>query len=471
MMTDRSALLVDCEDVAWFRDGPAAARGTAATVGRRIGLGEQRTAELVLAVAELAANLTKHATDGSLLLRVLRNRPGSPADVVAGVEVIAVDKGPGMADVPAALRDGMSTTGTLGIGLGAVQRLADTFDVHSQPGTGTIQLARFWPRPAPPAVSGEPAVGGVTRPISGEQVCGDAWAARTDAGGNVGIDAVSSVRVDGGNVRTGSDARIDGGGDAGTDAGGHAGTGSGSDARTDASGRARTDGDSHARTDGGSHARTTHRDERSAGPDPSAPALPDWSTMAGIRKPRSTTVRRGASVPVQAAVPGPGEGLLVMSCDGLGHGPLATLAAQAAVNAFRSGTGRTPEQVMEEVHRALRGTRGAAVAVARLEPDGRVLFCGTGNITAALVTATSRANLLSHPGIAGHQMHRLRTYEYRLPAQGVLVMHSDGLSDRWNVADLAGLLHHSPAVIATGLLRQAGTRRDDASAVIAKAAG
>lgn len=125
---------------------------------------------------------------------------------------------------------------------------------------------------------------------------------------------------------------------------------------------------------------------------------------------------------------------------------------------------------MEEVHRALRGTRGAAVAIARLESDGRVLFCGVGNITATLLTATSRANLLSHPGITGHQMHRLRTHEYRLPAQGMLVMHSDGLSDRWSPADLTGLLHHPPAVIATALLRQAGTRRDDASAVIAKAA-
>jgi len=297
----------------------------------------------------------------------------------------------------------MSTTGTLGIGLGAVQRLADTFDIHSQPGTGTIQLARFWPRPAPPAATVEPAVGGITRPISGEQVCGDAWAARADSG---------------------SDARA------------------------------------------AQPPRTSP-----AVPGPSATGGPDWSALTGARKPRTYTgVRPGASTPVDAAVPGPGEGLLVMSCDGLGHGPLAALAAQAAVNAFRTGTGRTPEQVMEEVHRALRGTRGAAVAIARLEPDGRVLFCGVGNITAALVNSTGRVNLLSHPGIAGHEMHRLRTQEYRMPAQGNLVMHSDGLSDRWGAADLAGLLDHPPAVIATGLLREAGTRRDDASAVIAKAA-
>ncbi|MBQ0855509.1 SpoIIE family protein phosphatase [Streptomyces sp. BH-SS-21] len=402
-MTARAFSLAHCEDVTWFRDGFHAARGSAATLGRRIGLGEQRTAQLVLAVAELAANLTKHATDGALLLRVLRHLPEPGADVVAGVEVIAVDSGPGMADVPAALRDGMSTTGTLGIGLGAVRRLADTFDVHSRPGTGTIQLARFWPHPAPSAASSEPPVGGITRPISGEQTCGDAWAARTDSGSDTPAAAPSS--------------------------------------------------------------------EGPADPQPAAAASPNWSAMTGVRKAQPpAALRPGTSAPVHAAVPGPGEGLLVMSCDGLGHGPLAALAAQAAVNALRTGTGRTPEQVMQEVHRALRGTRGAAVAIARLEPGGRVLFCGTGNITATLLTPTSRASLLSHPGIAGHTTHRLRTHEYRMPDQGMLVMHSDGLSDRWSAADLAGLLHHPPAVIATGLLRQAATRRDDASVVIAKAA-
>lgn len=108
--------------------------------------------------------------------------------------------------------------------------------------------------------------------------------------------------------------------------------------------------------------------------------------------------------------------------------------------------------------------------MARLEAGGRLLFCGIGNIAAAVVTADSRANLLSHPGIVGSQMRQLRTYEHQVPAGGTLVMHSDGLSERWRPADLATLLHHPPAIIAAGLLRQAGTRRDDASVVIAKAA-
>ncbi|MFE3997077.1 SpoIIE family protein phosphatase [Streptomyces goshikiensis] len=397
-------LLLDCEDTAWFRDEPEAARGAAAALGRRTGLGEARTAELVLAVTELATNVTKHAPDGSILLRVLRNQD------VAGVEVILIDGGPGMADVPAALRDGMSTTGTLGIGLGAVQRLADRFDIHSVPGLGTLQLARFWPRPPHPSVAGEALVAGITRPIGGEEVCGDAWAARTD---NTTASHPAGER-------------------------------------------------SSSRTP-----RSAPGFDWSALTAASTAGASSWMTAPGLgRSPRPGTADRSTLVTQTASEPG--QGVLVMSCDGLGHGPLAATAAQAAVKAFRTGVAHAPEQVMGDVHRALRGTRGAAVAIARLEPGGRVLFCGIGNITAAIVTPDKRSTLLSHPGIVGHQTRTLRTYEQQLPPGGALVMHSDGLSDRWKPGDLTSLLHHPPALIAAALMRQAATRRDDASVIVAK---
>ncbi|MFD3326774.1 ATP-binding protein [Streptomyces sp. NPDC058701] len=402
-------LLLDCEDSAWFRDQPEAARGAAAALGRRVGLGEHRTAQLVLAVAELATNASKHATDGSVVLRVLRNRD------VAGVEVVVVDSGPGMADVATALRDGVSTTGTLGIGLGAVQRLADRFDIHSVPGLGTVQLARFWPHPLPPSVAGEAVVGGITRPIGGEEVCGDAWAARTDTG-----------------ERT---------------------------ERTERTAAVRTERPDRVGTAFGGALRAS-----AGAADGSVPAA-----SAGRLRPTGGPGKVRSEL-VHGAVAGSGPGVLVMSCDGLGHGPMAAAASQAAVKAFRQGSARLPDQAVQEVHRALRGTRGAAVAVARLEPDGRVLFCGIGNISASVVTPEFRSNLLSHPGIVGHQMRQLRTYEQHMPFGGALVMHSDGLSERWKPGDLGSFLHHSPALVATGLLRHAGTRRDDASVVIAKGA-
>ncbi len=346
--------VLDTEDVQWFRDGEslaAAARGAAAALARRVGLSAHRAAEVALAVTEAATNVRRHAEDGALLLRVVRTGDQ------AGVEFLTVDAGPGMADVAAALADGSSTAGTLGIGLGAVSRLADHFDLHSVPGRGTVVGARFWPRAvdgrASVDQSGPSTVSGVTRPISGETVCGDAWAVRT-------------------------------------------------------------------------------------APTADAGAKPT---------------------------------ILLMLCDGLGHGPLAARASQAAVKAFHAARDLTPERVLDDVHRALRGTRGGAVAVARVDPAaGRLLYCGIGNVSGFLFDHGGRKALLSAPGIVGGQMRRIRTFEEPLTQGAALVMHSDGLTERWDPRALPGLLQHSPLVVAGQLLREAGTRRDDASVAVLKGA-
>ncbi|MGW0904915.1 ATP-binding protein [Streptomyces sp. NPDC002853] len=361
----RTRILLASRDMSWFRDGPslpASARGAAAALARRIGLDTHRAAEVALAVTEAATNIQRHATDGALLLRTLHT------EEEAAVEFVTVDSGPGMVDVSAALADGTSGAGTLGIGLGAVARLADHFDIHSVPGKGTVMAAQFWSRRADDdgvtaAMSaGRPCVSGVTRPISGEMTCGDAWSARLDTG-------------------TGAD------------------TGTGQDSAT----------------------------------GPHQPAV------------------------------------LVMMCDGLGHGPLAARASTAAVNAFHDTPATDPEDIMNAIHHALRGTRGGAAAVARIEPArGQVRYCGIGNISGFLIGHGSRRTLLSVPGIVGANVRRLRTFEEQLPEGGALIMHSDGLTERWDHMALPGLLHHSPLVMAGQLLREAGVRRDDAGVVAVK---
>ncbi|MEG2630728.1 MAG: histidine kinase, partial [Comamonas sp.] len=59
------------------------------------------------------------------------------------IEILSVDDGPGIRDLSQAMRDGFSTAGSPGTGLGAVQRLATDFDVHSEVGKGTVILARL----------------------------------------------------------------------------------------------------------------------------------------------------------------------------------------------------------------------------------------------------------------------------------------------------------------------------------------
>src|SRR4029079_434495 len=100
---------------------------------------------------------------------------------------VTIDAGPGVRDVTAALRDGHSTAGTLGIGLGAIQRLADFADLYSRPGHGTSLVARLC---ASSPVS-QPRWAGLIRPITGETECGDDYGA-VEADG-----AVTAVLCDG----------------------------------------------------------------------------------------------------------------------------------------------------------------------------------------------------------------------------------------------------------------------------------
>jgi anti-sigma regulatory factor (Ser/Thr protein kinase) len=144
------------------------ARRTASALAARLGFNEEAQGKVALVVSEAAKNLVAHAREGQILLRTLHAGPQ------AGVEMLAVDKGPGMADVDRCMRDGYTTTGTGGSGLGAIRRMSSLFDIHSLPGVGTVVLAQFWAGAPPPPSELE--VGVVCVPKPGEEVCGDSWA-------------------------------------------------------------------------------------------------------------------------------------------------------------------------------------------------------------------------------------------------------------------------------------------------------
>ena len=129
------------QDMRWLRvedaSAVAACRKAAQIMAERLRFPASRIGQLALAVTEAASNLHKHAEQGSLLLCVNRDGPQP------GIDLVTIDAGLGVRDVTAALRDGHSTAGTLGIGLGAIQRLADFADLYSLPGHGTALAARF----------------------------------------------------------------------------------------------------------------------------------------------------------------------------------------------------------------------------------------------------------------------------------------------------------------------------------------
>ena len=145
------------------------ARRRVARLAETLGFDATTTGRLALLATEVSTNLVRHGRGGHLLVSCIGEN-GAP-----GIELLALDKGPGIASVRDALRDGHSTAGTPGTGLGAIARAADVFDLHSAPGVGTAVLARVWLSP-PAAAPARVDVGGVSVPLASEDVCGDGWA-------------------------------------------------------------------------------------------------------------------------------------------------------------------------------------------------------------------------------------------------------------------------------------------------------
>jgi anti-sigma regulatory factor (Ser/Thr protein kinase) len=148
------------------------ARRLAGSTCRAAGLDDVLAGRVAVVVTEVASNAVRHGGGGEVLLRTLESGEAR------GVEILCLDRGPGIPDVARALQDGHSTAGTPGTGLGAIRRLSSVFDLYTAGGHGTAVLAQIWTRePAGPVH------GVVCVPKRGETECGDVWAVQRLAGG------------------------------------------------------------------------------------------------------------------------------------------------------------------------------------------------------------------------------------------------------------------------------------------------
>lgn len=310
--------------------GVAEARRAVAQLGSTAQFDERAAGELALAVTEAGTNIFKHAREGRIVARILE-RGGA-----YGVEVLAIDKGPGIANIGASMRDGHSTAGSPGSGLGALQRMTSDLQVWSRPGEGTLLRFEVWPKSAAPA--GAALIKGViSQAMAGEPICGDAWSVSQGSG-----------RV------------------------------------------------------------------------------------------------------------------VVFVVDGLGHGPDAAAASRAALEAVQKNLHRDAPNLMEAVHGALRPTRGAAAAVALLQPESELcLFCGIGNIAASIRSAGKSRSMVSHNGILGHQVRKMQEFQYPFPKGALLIMHSDGIATHWDLAAYPGIEARHPALVSAALFRDHSRPRDD----------
>ena len=93
---------------------------------------------IATAISELARNIVSYARKGEIILKIIH------ASSRHGVSIIASDSGPGIPDIRQAMRDGFSTSGSLGLGLPGVRRLMDEFEISSEAGRGTIVTVKKW---------------------------------------------------------------------------------------------------------------------------------------------------------------------------------------------------------------------------------------------------------------------------------------------------------------------------------------
>ena len=114
------------------------ARQKGRLMASEIGFSSGDATLIATAISELARNIVSYARTGQITIKTVNglNRQG--------IAVIATDNGPGIPDIRQALRDGFSTSGSLGLGLPGVRRLMDEFELTSQPGRGTTVAVKKW---------------------------------------------------------------------------------------------------------------------------------------------------------------------------------------------------------------------------------------------------------------------------------------------------------------------------------------
>jgi hypothetical protein len=155
--------------------------------------------------------------------------------------------------------------------------------------------------------------------------------------------------------------------------------------------------------------------------------------------------------------------------DGLGHGPLAARAADEAVHVFKENLHAHPIEILEQAHGPLRATRGAGMSVAEISLTDRLLrYAGVGNIAGVILDGRVRRGLATTNGTVGHEVQQFREFTYPWPDGAVLVLHTDGLSARWNLDDYPGLIRRHPALIAGVLYRDFRRTNDDATVLVAR---
>lgn len=156
--------------------------------------------------------------------------------------------------------------------------------------------------------------------------------------------------------------------------------------------------------------------------------------------------------------------------DGLGHGELAQIAALAALDYVRAHLEEPLEALFKGCDLALRGTRGVAMSVARIDAEGSLECAGIGNTQVRIWRrnpADKSIRLSGNYGIVGGGYRSLKPERLQLEPDDLLILHSDGISDRFDLKEIEHDLLEDPGLLAAHLLSNWGRSLDDAAVMVA----
>jgi serine phosphatase RsbU (regulator of sigma subunit) len=158
----------------------------------------------------------------------------------------------------------------------------------------------------------------------------------------------------------------------------------------------------------------------------------------------------------------------IVVIDGLGHGLAAAAATQAAIDALAAQPHLLPEEALRASHAALHGTRGAVMSIAVIDPQAaRLIYAGVGNVEARLWQSGSWQRLIAYRGIVGATLPTLHSFTFSLEPDWLLLLHTDGVSARFDGDKLPHDPHQEPQAFADAVLAEWGRPTDDATIVVA----
>ncbi len=191
---------------------------------------------------------------------------------------------------------------------------------------------------------------------------------------------------------------------------------------------------------------------------------PSESAVGGISVPKKGEVLSGDKWFIERTA----EGFSCLLVDGLGHGFEACEAARLAVKRFKENLKLSPAEALKILHAALRGTRGAVGAIAKINFEkGKLDYCGLGNISGIVMAGNERKHLTSLNGTLGYEARKFLEVTLPWTPESILMMHSDGIASAAS-EDLERTRDRTASLIAAWLFQRHGKKIDDATVLVVK---